>query len=95
MLDQTGKFLPGENTLAYLASSSAMKKKCFITLTPVSTNVIINVILTNVTGTRVITTRVIPTSVNRNNVIIPTVISDTVIEMNLFHYNNHFWYNCH
>jgi len=34
MLDYTGKFLPGANTLAYLASSSAMKKKSFITLTP-------------------------------------------------------------
>jgi hypothetical protein len=26
--------LPGANTVAYLASSSAMKKKSFITLTP-------------------------------------------------------------
>ncbi len=33
MLDQTGKFLPGANTLAYLAWSSAMKT-FFITLTP-------------------------------------------------------------
>ena len=33
MLDQTGKFLTGANTLAYLASSSATKKKCFIILT--------------------------------------------------------------
>jgi hypothetical protein len=32
MLDKTGKFLPGANTLAYLASSSATKKKGFITL---------------------------------------------------------------
>jgi hypothetical protein len=29
MLDQTGKFFPGANTLAYLASSSATKKKSF------------------------------------------------------------------
>jgi hypothetical protein len=35
MLDLTGKFLPGANTLAYLALSSAMKKNSFITLTPV------------------------------------------------------------
>jgi hypothetical protein len=35
MLDETGKRLPGTNTLAYLASSSAMKEKSFITLTPV------------------------------------------------------------
>jgi hypothetical protein len=34
MLDQTGKYLPCTNTLAYLTSSSAMKKKSFITLTP-------------------------------------------------------------
>ncbi len=34
MLDQTGKFLPGANTVAYLASSSATKKKSFITLAP-------------------------------------------------------------
>jgi hypothetical protein len=34
MLDQTGKFLPGANNLAYLASSLATKKKSFITLTP-------------------------------------------------------------
>ncbi len=27
--------MPGANTLAYLASSSALKKKSFITLTPV------------------------------------------------------------
>jgi hypothetical protein len=33
MLDKTGKFLPGANTLAYLASPLAMKKKSFITLT--------------------------------------------------------------
>ncbi len=33
MLDQTGKFLPGANTLAYLAWSSATKT-FFITLTP-------------------------------------------------------------
>ncbi len=32
MLDQTGKGLPGTNSLAYLASSSATKKKSFITL---------------------------------------------------------------
>ncbi len=29
MLDQTGKFLPGANTLAYWASLSAMKKVFF------------------------------------------------------------------
>ncbi len=34
MLDQTGKFLPGAYILAYSASSSAIKKKSFITLTP-------------------------------------------------------------
>ncbi len=34
MLDWTEKFLPGANTLAYLASSLAMKEKSFITLTP-------------------------------------------------------------
>jgi hypothetical protein len=34
ILDWTGKGLPGTNTLAYLASSSATKKKSFITLTP-------------------------------------------------------------
>ncbi len=34
MLDQTKKYLPGTNTLAYLASLSATKKKSFITLTP-------------------------------------------------------------
>jgi hypothetical protein len=34
MLDYTGKFLPGANTLAYLASSSATKKKSFVTLAP-------------------------------------------------------------
>jgi len=34
MLDWTGKWLPGTNTLAYSASSSAMKEKSFITLTP-------------------------------------------------------------
>jgi hypothetical protein len=34
MLDWTGKFLPGANILAYLASPSATKKKSFITLTP-------------------------------------------------------------
>jgi len=28
------KFLPGANTLAYLATSLAMKKKSFLTLTP-------------------------------------------------------------
>jgi hypothetical protein len=33
MLDSTGKFLPGPNTLAYLASSSATEKKSIITLT--------------------------------------------------------------
>ncbi len=32
MLDQTGKGLPGTNTLAYLASWSATKEKSFITL---------------------------------------------------------------
>jgi hypothetical protein len=31
--------LPGTNTLAYLASSSAMNKKSFISLTPDSTKV--------------------------------------------------------
>ncbi len=31
-LDHDGKGLPGTNTLAYLASSSFMKKKSFITL---------------------------------------------------------------
>jgi len=35
MLDLTGKYLPGTNTLAYLASSSATEKKSFITFTPV------------------------------------------------------------
>jgi hypothetical protein len=30
-----GKWLPGTNTLAYLASSAAMKEKSFITLAPV------------------------------------------------------------
>ncbi len=34
MLDKTGKFLSGANTLAYLASPLATKKKSFITLTP-------------------------------------------------------------
>jgi hypothetical protein len=34
MLDKTGKRLPGTNTLAYLASSSATKEKSFKTLTP-------------------------------------------------------------
>ncbi len=34
MLDQTGKWLPVTNTLAYLALSSVMKEKGFITLTP-------------------------------------------------------------
>jgi hypothetical protein len=34
MLYWSGKGLPGINTLAYLASSSVMKKKGFITLTP-------------------------------------------------------------
>ncbi len=34
MLDQTGKFLPGANTLAYWASLLATKKKSFIMLTP-------------------------------------------------------------
>jgi hypothetical protein len=34
MLDKAGKFLPGANTIAYLASSLAAKKKSFITLTP-------------------------------------------------------------
>jgi hypothetical protein len=33
MLD-SGKFLPGANTLAYLALLLATKKKSFITLTP-------------------------------------------------------------
>jgi hypothetical protein len=30
----TGKFLPGANTLAYLASTLATKRKSFMTLTP-------------------------------------------------------------
>jgi hypothetical protein len=34
MLDQTGKGMPGTNTLAYLASSSAMKEKSFIRFSP-------------------------------------------------------------
>ncbi len=29
MLDKTGKWLPGTNTVAYLASSSALKEKMF------------------------------------------------------------------
>jgi hypothetical protein len=33
MFDYTGKILPGTNTLAYLALSSATKEKSFITLT--------------------------------------------------------------
>ncbi len=34
ILEKTGKLLPGTNTLAYLASPSAMKEKSFIKLTP-------------------------------------------------------------
>jgi hypothetical protein len=34
MLGQTGKFLPGANTLAYLDWSTAPNIKSFITLTP-------------------------------------------------------------
>jgi hypothetical protein len=34
MLDYIGKYLPGTNILAYLASLSATKETSFITLTP-------------------------------------------------------------
>ncbi len=34
MFDWTGKFLPGSNTLAYLALSSVTMEKSFITLIP-------------------------------------------------------------
>ncbi len=34
MLDKTGKCLTGTNTPAYLASLSAVKETCFVTLTP-------------------------------------------------------------
>jgi hypothetical protein len=34
MSDKIGKYLPGTNTIAYLASSLEMKKKSFITLSP-------------------------------------------------------------